>query len=157
MMDSHGKTVRAARPGDAVIVSGWKELPAAGDEVIQGKEGDVKRALDNRLRKARLEATLTDADAINTARRGEREKRAEEEAAKASDPSAVNPSSNVKNVGPKELRLVIKGDVSGSIEALSSALEVIGNRDAVTKVIYSGVGEVSESDIAYAQAAGGML
>lgn len=155
LTDSSGLTVEAAGPGEAVIVSGWKELPSAGDEVLQSREANVKRAVYNRRRKASLEATMTDAEAINASRRQEREERerkAEEEAKKTTREPVRAP---VKESGPKELRLIIKGDVSGSIEALSAAVESIGNKDAITKVIATGVGEVTESDVMHAKAAEG--
>jgi len=149
LTDSAGKAVKNAVPGTAVIVSGWKELPHAGDEVLQGTEDDVKKAVDNRLRKRSLEATLNDAEAINNARRIERDRRANVDETSAPQ--------EVKDSGPKTLRLVLKGDVSGSIEALSAAVESIGNRDAVTKVIYAGVGEVTETDVMLAKAADAMI
>ncbi len=150
LTDSNGKAVKAAYPGMAVTVSGWKELPNAGDEVLTGSEPDIKKALANRLRKAEMEATLVDLEAINEQRRTEREKReAEEEAAEDRVPAPVQPE------GPKELRLVIKGDVSGSVEAVVNALEVIGNDVARTKIIATGVGDVTESDVMRAKAAEG--
>ncbi len=72
MSDSTGKVVKAAYPGMAVIVSGWKTIPNAGDEVLQGSESDVKKALANRVRQAEIEASLKDVEAINKARREER-------------------------------------------------------------------------------------
>lgn len=147
LTDSTGKAVKNAVPGTAVTVSGWKDLPHAGDEVLQGKEDDVKKAVDNRLRKRSLEATLSDAEAINNARRLERDRRANVDETSAPQ--------EVKDSGPKTLRLVLKGDVSGSVEALSAAVESIGNRDAVTKVIHAGVGEVTETDVMLAKAADG--
>ncbi|KAI5124384.1 hypothetical protein M0805_008987 [Coniferiporia weirii] len=153
LTDSAGKTTRIAYPGAAVIVSGWKELPSAGDEVLQGKENDVKRAVENRLRKASLVATLSDAEAINASRqleREEREKRLEDETAEVVHITT-------KATGPKELRLVIKGDVGGSIEALAASVESIGNKEAITKVISTGVGDVTESDVMLAKAAEAMI
>lgn len=154
-MDSSGATVKEAKPGAAVVVSGWKELPSAGDEVLQGKENDVKLAVENRKRKLSLAATLDDAEAINTARRREREER--QQKATENPEEVQQRSAPVKDMGPKELRLVLKGDVSGSVEALAAAVEGIGNKDAVTKVISSGVGEVTESDVMLAKAAEGKL
>ncbi|KAA1474856.1 initiation factor 2 [Dentipellis sp. KUC8613] len=155
MSDAAGKTVKSAYPGMAVTVSGWKELPDAGDEVLQGIEQDVKKAVANRERKAEQDATLVDIEAINNARRLERERReleAEAVAANKEIPAEVmNPD------GPKELRLVIKGDVSGSVEALAGALEGIGNDKAKVKIVATGVGEVTESDVLMAKAAGGMI
>jgi hypothetical protein len=58
MLDSSDKVVKAAYPGMAVTVTGWKSLPNAGDEVLQGTEANVKKAVANRERKADLEATM---------------------------------------------------------------------------------------------------
>jgi translation initiation factor IF-2 len=55
----------------------------------------------------------------------------------------------------KELKLVIKGDVSGSIEAVAGALCGIGNKLARVKIVSQSVGEVSESDITRAKAVDG--
>ena len=57
-----------ARPGDAVTISGWKELPEVGDEVLGAREADIKRALENRRRKVHEQSTLSDAEAINELR-----------------------------------------------------------------------------------------
>ena len=151
LLRADGETVRRADAGTAVIVTGWKNLPNAGDEVLQGSEGDIKRALANRKRKVDLDATVSAAEAINASRRQERQDRAVESGSESSE----DIGSRDLDVGPKELRLVIKGDVSGSVEALASAVQGIGNQHAVTKVIHQSVGEVTESDIMLAQASGG--
>ncbi|KAF8502671.1 P-loop containing nucleoside triphosphate hydrolase protein [Russula emetica] len=61
-------------------LTGWKEPTGAGDEVLEGSEQDVKKAVDNRLRKAEEQAMTIDIDAINTQRRLEREQRERDEA-----------------------------------------------------------------------------
>ncbi|VDC06042.1 unnamed protein product [Peniophora sp. CBMAI 1063] len=160
MTDSAGKGVKAAFPGDAVTVSGWKELPGAGDEVLEAPEADVKRALANRLRKAEQDAMLADVEAINAARRAEREAREEEERAAesaSSEPVKQWEKKAEEDTGVKELRLVVKADVSGSAEALVEALQYIGNEEAKVKIVASDVGEVSESDVLRAKAADGMV
>lgn len=150
MNDPSGATVKAAYPGMATIVSGWKTLPNAGDQVLQGSEQDVKKAVANRIRKAEIEATLLDMEAINSRRRLEREQ-------KGVDISTeLQKEPNIASTqGPKELRLVIKGDVSGSVEAVVGALQGIGNKEAIVKIVSTGVGDVSESDVMMAKAAGG--
>lgn len=151
--DETGEALEEALPGAAILVSGWKILPEAGDDVLQGTEADVKRAVSNRRRHAKLETIIADAELINASRRQEREERERlAEEAEQEITQTAKPSSSA----PKELRLLIKGDVSGSIEALASAVESIGNKHAVTKVINKGVGEVTESDVMYATAAGGI-
>lgn len=152
MLDSSDKVVKAAYPGMAVTVTGWKSLPNAGDEVLQGTETNVKKAIVNRERKAELEATMGDLEAINEQRRLERDRR-EVEAAEEASGESVGHHQEVQ--GPKELKLVVKGDVSGSVEAVVDALQCIGNKEACVKIVSSGVGDVTESDVLRAQAAQG--
>ncbi|KII88666.1 hypothetical protein PLICRDRAFT_110958 [Plicaturopsis crispa FD-325 SS-3] len=157
MKDQVGAAVKAAYPGMAVTVSGWKELPSAGDEVLQGSEADVKKALANRVRKEKVEATLVDVEAINVNRREERErKEIEDKDAKTRQGLASAPVEEVEH-GPRQLRLVVKGDVSGSVEAVVGAIESIGNKDAVVKIVSNGVGDVSETDVMMAKTAGAMI
>lgn len=147
MTDSTGSQIKVAGPGMAVTVSGWKELPGAGDEVLEGSEQDVKKAVTNRKRKAEEQAMIIDIDAINTQRRLDREQREREE------PDQLDTTSETEKK-PRELRLVIKADVSGSVEALASSLECIGNENARAKIIFTGVGEITESDILLAKTSG---
>ncbi|KAF9458674.1 hypothetical protein BDZ94DRAFT_1270200 [Collybia nuda] len=154
MTNSTGAVIKAALPGTAVTVSGWKTLPNAGDEVLQGTEAEVKKAINNRIRKAEIEASLVDVEAINASRRQEREEREIMQQLKA---VATNPEPQLGKKGPKELRLIIKADVSGSAEAVTGALEGIGNKQVITRIVSSGVGEISESDITMAKAVGGMI
>ena len=149
MSDSAGAVVKVAYPGMAVTVSGWKSLPNAGEEVLQGTEAQVKKAIANRHRKAELEATLVDAEVINSSRRQERH----EEVALVDTTTKETSRETVPL--PRELRLIIKADVSGSAEALEGALQGIGNKEACTRIIATGVGNITESDVMRAKAVGG--
>ena len=144
MKDATGTSIKAAYPGMAVTVSGWKTLPNAGDEVLQGTEAEIKTAIANRERKAELDSLLTDIDAFNASRREER---------RSLEPLDEQPVE--RDDGPKELRLVVKADVSGSVEAVLGAIQGIGSDKARAKIIFSGVGNVSEADVMMAQAVGG--
>lgn len=166
LTDASGAFVKAAYPGTAAVVSGWKKLPLAGDEVLQGKEEDVKRAVSNRLKRVSAEAALDDAEIINAARRVERERKAVEAAKDALDKANKvhykererernEERRKAKPAGPKELRVILKGDVSGSVEAIAASVEAIGNKDAVVKVVSKAVGEVNESDVMMAKVAEG--
>ncbi|TDL27302.1 initiation factor 2 [Rickenella mellea] len=158
MTDPTGKVVKVAGPGTAVTVSGWKELPQAGDEVLSGTESDVKKAVQNRIRKSQLNATLEDAEAINEQRRVEREKKElEERSETVAGVDHIDPMTDTRQKKPKELRLVIKGDVSGSVEAVAEAVHGIGNQHAVVKVVSTGVGDVTESDVMMAKASEGVI
>lgn len=164
LTDSAGKIIKSAAPGTAVSVSGWKELPAAGDQVIQATEDEIKRAIINRKRNNTLASLVEDVGAINEKRRLERERREEElEAAKEALtkgqalPSKPLMRSDIEEQddGIKYLRLIIKADVSGSAEAVAGALEGIGNDKAKTKIISYSAGNVSEGDIMMAKATEG--
>lgn len=147
-----GASVKCVKPGTAAVVSGWKELPKAGDEVLSGSDRDIKRALENRLRKATDEALLEDAETINQNRREERDRKEAEENIEA----GAKPLPEAEPLKEKkELRIVLKGDVSGSVEAVEGALQGIGNDIAGVKIISTGVGDVTESDVAMAKAVDG--
>lgn len=146
MNDSNGKVVSAALPGMAVTVSGWKKLPKAGNDVLDGSENDIKKAISNRERRQEIEALHQDVDAINSRRQQDRNLRASED-----DEAPPAPVSS----GPLELKLIIKADVSGSAEAVRDALHGIGNTSASAQVISTGVGEITESDVMMAKAANG--
>lgn len=162
--DHTGQTLKVAYPGTAITISGWKELPKAGDEVLQGKnEDEIKKAIANRIRRAESESVLEDVDAINAKRRLERERReAHLEGIKNGtiDPKAITPIrkpdvSLTEPTATKVLNLIIKSDVMGSAEAVAGALEGIGNEKVKTKVISSSAGEPTEGDITMAQAING--
>ncbi|KAF8350825.1 hypothetical protein F5887DRAFT_1058830 [Amanita rubescens] len=148
MKDATGASIKVAHPGMAVTVSGWKTLPNAGDEVLQGTEAEIKKAIANRERKAELDSMLVDVDAININRREEKDRRSlgisNEQPVECDD-------------GPKELRLVVKADVSGSVEAVLGAIQGIGNDKVIAKIVFSAVGDVSEADVMMAKAVGGTI
>ena len=151
-----GESIKSVLPGNAALVTGWRELPKAGDEVLQGSEGDIKRAIANRIRKAGLEAMIEDAEAINENRRAERDLQKEMEELEEMGEDPRQALHKTKEGERLELRIVVKGDVSGTVEAVSGALQGIGNNKAGVKIVAEGVGEVSESDVQRAKAAEGM-
>ncbi|CAL1704982.1 unnamed protein product [Somion occarium] len=156
-----GESVKTVLPGSAAVVSGWKELPNAGDEVLSGSETDIKRAIGNRIRKAEIEASMTDMEAINVNRKEERERREAEEndtrERKRLHASGLTPEAPEVKEERKELTIVVKADVSGSAEAVAQAIMGVGNDIAGTKIIATGVGDVSESDVMRAKAAQGLI
>lgn len=169
MQDDKGKSVRQALPGSPVSISGWRELPSAGDQLLEAVNGEdeAKRAITNRLREAERKKLQADAEQINVKRREERLRaEAEEEEMKSVRDAGGNVFQAQMNVARKaaeeersktfkELRLVIKADVSGTVEAVVGSLGGIGNKEAGVKIIHTGVGEVGESDVSLAQAAEG--
>lgn len=144
LLSSFSQPLLSAGPGTPVLVTGWKSLPAAGDEVLASNEADIKRAKANRLRKKSTDEVLQDVEALNAMRKADREK------------SPADEQTQSKGEGGKrELKIVVKGDVSGSVEALVGALEGIGNHLAGVRIVSTGVGDVTESDIMMAKSVDG--
>lgn len=171
MTNDKGVAVKEALPGSPVTVIGWRELPKAGDELLEAVNGEdeAKKAIANRIRDAERKALLQDVEQINEKRRIERE-RLEQEAAEAEalEKEGTDHQTAIATAEKhyeaahrppdfKELRLIIRADVSGTVEAVVGALEDIGNKEAGVKIIHTGVGDVTDSDVAMAEAAEGMI
>jgi translation initiation factor IF-2 len=146
MTDSTGKSIQSATAGTPVTVCGWKDLPSAGDEVLSGEENDVKKAVENRKRKMELDELKVDVESINEKRKEVREREGEAEGGEGrkGDEESV-----------KELRVIVKADVSGSVEAVVGAIEGIGNKIAKVKIVQTGVGDITDSDVDMAKAVDG--
>ncbi|WRT65515.1 translation initiation factor IF-2 [Kwoniella shivajii] len=155
MQDDKGKAIKEALPGTPVSITGWKDLPSAGDELLEAVKGEdeAKKAISNRKRDEERKRMMEDVEQINAKRKEERLRLEAEAAAAEAIESGETP---VEEEKPKEerkmLRLVIKADVSGTVEAVVGSLEHIGNKEAGVKIVHTGVGEVSESDVALAEA-----
>ena len=163
MTTSTGKSIKQATPGTAVEVTGWKERPNAGDQVLQASnESDAKLAIRNRTIK---KENLRDQAAIETindrrlaARREfwqQREKKLVAEEIARSGQTLPGIVKAEENTGPKTLRVVIKADVGGSAEAVEEAIKDLGNSEVKVEVVDTSVGEITESDVSLAIAADG--
>ena len=133
VMKNHiGKNVKNAKPSMPVLIAGLSQTPQSGD--IFQVVSDEKSA---RVQSQNVQ-TLVDADRL--ARRGIGEI-----------------ISQIGSGDMKQFKLVLKADTKGSLEALKQSLAEIKNEDVGVKVILSGVGNVSESDVMMAAAAGGIV
>lgn len=171
LLPPSGQAVQAVYPGQPIEVSGWKDLPLAGDEVLEApSEEQAKDAVANRIKRIEVEKMWSDVEVINEKRRLEAEvavaRKEGEGEAKAkglkgnavtlAGLSAIEGMEGAKKLAQiKELILVLKGDVSGTVEAVVGALEGIGNKEAKVKIIHTGVGDISESDVEMARAVEG--
>ena len=126
MLDEFGKPVKEAGPSRPVMVLGLTQVPGAGDTVIAVREDRVARQIAE-------------------------QRQARERAAQVANRSRTTLESILEKIKEGEkstLSLVIKGDVSGSVEALEDALMKIEVSDEVQlKIIHRGVGAISESDV----------
>ncbi|KAL9601011.1 MAG: hypothetical protein Q9219_002833 [cf. Caloplaca sp. 3 TL-2023] len=174
-----GAQVPHASPGTPVEVDGWKDQPTAGDEVLQAtSEQQAKSAVEYRHAKIEKERMAADMAAVNETRRLEQEKReALAKAASASakttandtSPTVRSPDSETAASNPAQAHsatqtttainvpILLKADVSGSVEACLNAITSIGNAAISPTVLRSSVGAISKSDIAFAASVGAQI
>lgn len=128
MIDEHGARVEAAGPSRPVQVLGLTSVPGAGDQLIVADDDRTARQIAERREAAKRAATLA-----------KRRKRISLE-----DLTAAIEEGKVEN-----LNLIIKGDSSGSVEALeSSLLDIeVGGDEVQLNVIHRGVGAITQSDV----------
>jgi translation initiation factor IF-2 len=131
MLDENGQTVPKAGPSQPVQVSGWSHLPSAGDEFFVVKdEREAKRIVAER------EARQRQADLIAGAR-----------------PATLEDLLSKTRAGEvAELRMILKADTQGSLEALSEALAKMERENLRVNVLRRGVGAIGENDVTLAQA-----
>ncbi|KAF2630002.1 translation initiation factor-like protein IF-2 [Macroventuria anomochaeta] len=152
-----GVMVKEAGPGIAVEVDGWRDQPIAGDEVLQaGDEQQATSVSQLRTEKLEREQMAKDMEAINVARREEAERR-EAEAAKQAIEGGEAPTEEIKDKSPEVVSFIIKGDVSGSVEAIIDSISALGNAEVSTRILRHGVGPPSEFDIQHAADAQGHI
>ncbi|TVY37073.1 Translation initiation factor IF-2, mitochondrial [Lachnellula subtilissima] len=154
-----GVEIEEAGPGTPVEVDGWREQPLAGDEVLQAvDEQKAKIVVDYRLEREERERMAEDMEAINENRKVEQEKRDREKAeAEAEKQGHALDIPEQKAGGPKQVYFIVKGDVSGSVEAVMDSITALGTKEVHPHILRSGVGQLSEFDIEHAAAAKGQL
>ena len=135
MLDSHGNIVEEAGPSMPVEVLGLNGAPGAGDEFnVVENEARAREVADYRQRM-------------------ERERRA----AAGARGSLEQMFSNMQDSEKKEFPLLFKADVRGSLEAITSAVENLGNDEVAARVLHGGVGGITESDIDLARASNAVV
>ncbi|KAJ4365854.1 translation initiation factor IF-2 [Neocucurbitaria cava] len=154
-----GVVVKEVGPGMAVEVDGWRDQPIAGDEVLQANDEQQATAVSElRTEKVEREQMARDMEAINESRRLEAERREAEEAAeKAAANGEEAVVEEVKAAGPEVVSFIIKGDVSGSVEAVIDSVSALGNAEVSTRILRHGVGPPSEFDVSHAADAQGHI
>lgn len=169
LLSGEGEILQEAKPGTPVEVTGWKILPEAGDQVLEAtSEEDAKKAIETRKRREERRKEMGDLEAINEKRRimsdaNTLRKKMQDQARKSGqDPNAIAGSAAFalggdENEGVKVLNLIIKSDFNGTEEAVSNALAEIGNSEARVKIVETGVGDITDGDLALAKAVDGEL
>jgi translation initiation factor IF-2 len=135
LIDDRGETVTQAGPSVPVEILGFDSAPEAGDPfAVVESDSRAREITDYRTRKRRQ--TLGSAGTART---------------------LEQMMTQLKEAGRKEFPLVIKGDVQGSVEAIMGALRKLGTDEVEARIIHSGVGGITESDIALANTSGAVV
>ena len=135
MTDDKGRTVASAGPSMPVEVLGFNEVPSAGDLLFAADDDKLNRQVAeerrDRLKAAQVkqQQQVSLSDLFNQMAEGEL----------------------------KSLNLIIKGDVTGSVEAVKQALEKLSNDEVRVRCIHSGVGAITGSDIMFASASNAIV
>ncbi|KAI0150784.1 hypothetical protein GGR57DRAFT_471584 [Xylariaceae sp. FL1272] len=149
-----GVEITEAPPGTPVEIFGWKDLPAAGEQVIQAPDEDrAKKAVSYREGLAAREKDATDHTAISESRRAleaQRAREKEDKAEKAGWGAGVHEALPAEENGAKIVNFVVKGDVHGSVEAVTAAVQELGNHEVKPRVLRSATGAITEFDIEHA-------
>ncbi|CFX67588.1 Translation initiation factor aIF-2, bacterial-like [Syntrophomonas zehnderi OL-4] len=134
MTDYRGRRVEEAYPSMPVEITGWSDVPEAGEKVQACDEKIAKEITNLRLNEKKLE-----------------------EQKKNSRISLDDFFKQMQDADVKELNLIIKGDVQGSVEALASSLLRLNALEVKVNVIHSAVGAVTETDVMLASASNAII
>src|SRR5579859_7237580 len=135
MFDDRGMALQSAPPSTPVEILGMEGLPQAGDQFVVVADRDKARGISEYREQKAREAAL----------------------AKSSRVSLEGLAEQIKTAGTKELNIILKGDVQGSVEVLSDLLSKLSNDKVRLKVLRAGVGAITETDILLASASNAII
>ena len=135
MIDDHGRKIETAPPAVPVEILGLQGVPQAGDSFV----------------------TLTDEAKARQIAEYRQSKQRESDLVKTSKISLEELYNQIKTGDVKELRVVLKADVHGSVEALSEAMSRLSNNEVKLSVIHASVGGITESDVLLAAASNAIV
>jgi len=130
MYDERRRTVKDAPPSTPVEVVGWSGTPSAGDLFVCPEDEREAREVASKRAAIHREHEFRSTKAI----------------------SLTTFHESLGKGGPNELKMLIKGDVDGSVEALSESLQKLSTGEVAVRVIRSAVGQITESDVLLAAA-----
>lgn len=133
MFDDEGKKIKAAGPSIPVEILGLSEVPAAGDRFVQVKDEKTARQMAE-SRKQKMKETQNNHRV-----------------------SLEDLYSQIKEGTVKELAIIVKADVQGSVEAIKQSLEKLSTEDVKVRVIHGGVGAITETDTTLATASNAII
>lgn len=135
MEDDHGKRIKEAGPATPVQLTGFDEMPQAGDKVVVAVDEKTAKEVANQRQQIRREQALR----------------------KTKHMTLDDLSRRLALGEVSELNIIIKADVDGSIEALSGSLQKISTDEVAVNIIHTGAGAISESDVLLASASDAII
>jgi translation initiation factor IF-2 len=135
MFDDRGRPLEEAGPSTPVEVLGLESMPDAGDTFLVVADRDKAKGIAQYRKMKEREAQL----------------------AKSSRVTLENLSEQIRQAGVKDLPIILKGDVTGSVEVLADSLVKMSTEKVRVKVIHSGVGSITESDVLLAAASNAIV
>ena len=135
MFNDRGQPIDEAGPSTPVEILGLEGMPDAGDTFLVMADRDKAKAIAAYRKMKEREAQL----------------------AKSSRVSLEGLSEQIKQAGTKDLNIILKGDVQGSVEVLADSLERMSTEKIRVRVLHSGVGAITESDILLASASNAVV
>jgi translation initiation factor IF-2 len=135
MFDDRGAQLKIAPPSTPVEIIGMEALPQAGDQFVVVADRDKARGISEYREQKSREAAL----------------------AKSSRVSLEGLAEQIKAAGTKELNVILKGDVQGSVEVITDLLTKLSNDRVRLKLLRSGVGAITETDVLLASASNAVI
>ncbi|MDG2166271.1 MAG: translation initiation factor IF-2 [Alphaproteobacteria bacterium] len=135
LFDEEGKRVKSAPPGMPVEVLGFDSIPQAGETVFALPNEEIAKSVTEKVK----------------------EQKKLEETAAIKKSSLEELMANVSKGEVKKLPIIVKADVQGSLEAIVSSLEKVGNDEVKMNVIHNAIGAINESDVSLANSAQGVV
>lgn len=135
MFDSHGNKVKSAGPSIPVKIIGLSDLPEAGDHIYAVNDEKTARDFAEKAQERAKNERLNSTTHVSL------------------DDLAMQ----ISEAGLKELNIIVKTDVKGTIDALAGSLEKLGNEEVKVNIIHGAVGGISESDVMLATASNAII
>ena len=135
MVNDKGKKVKAAGPSTPVEIMGLTEVPQAGDIFYEVKDEKMAKHLIERRKRQAREKSINQVSAV----------------------TLDNLFGQMEEGKLKQLNLIVKADVQGSVEALKQSLEKLTNEEVRVKVIHAAAGAVTESDVTLAKVSNAII
>ena len=135
MVNDKGKKVKSAGPSTPVEIMGLTEVPQAGDILYEVKDEKMAKHLIERRKRQAREKSINQVSAV----------------------TLDNLFGQMEEGKLKQLNLIVKADVQGSVEALKQSLEKLTNEEVRVKVIHAAAGAVTESDVTLAKVSNAII